>query len=246
MVVATGTPDQGGQVVNNGVDVSYTPATNFDGTEVFTYTIGDGNGGYDTAIVTVTVTTAPIVDAGVDQTTDEGTPVDFSGSYTVFPPQAVEISWDFGDGMTATDTLTPTHTYADNGTFTVTLTITGTDGVGTDTLVVTVLNVDPSLATLSDQTAETGELVTFSTGFTDPGTADTHTATVDWGDGTVETGMVDAGTVSGSHAFTSAGVYSVTVTLTDDDGGESEQTFTVTVTETGTTGYQVFLPIIVR
>ncbi|GAB4580006.1 MAG: hypothetical protein Fur0022_27450 [Anaerolineales bacterium] len=245
-VDAIGNPDQGGAVVNNGTNISYTPATDFIGTEVFTYTIADGNGGFDTATVTMTVTTLPIVDAGENQTVDEGTLISFSGDYTVFPPQAVSIAWDFGDGATATGTLTPTHTYADNGTFTVTLTITGTEGTGTDTLVVTVMNVAPTLAALPDQSAETGELVSFNAMFTDPGPADTHTAMIDWDDGTVEVGTVNVGMVSGSHTFTSAGVYTVTITLLDDDGGMTVHTFTVTVTEPPSSGYQVFLPIITR
>jgi len=41
---------------NNGTSVSYTPNGNFFGTDSFTYTISDGNGGTDTATVNVTVT----------------------------------------------------------------------------------------------------------------------------------------------------------------------------------------------
>ena len=45
-----------GSVANNGTSVSYTPAHDFFGSDSFTYTIGDGNGGTDTATVHVTVT----------------------------------------------------------------------------------------------------------------------------------------------------------------------------------------------
>jgi uncharacterized repeat protein (TIGR01451 family) len=44
-----------GSVTNNGNDVTYTPDPYFDGTDSFTYTISDGNGGTDTATVIVTV-----------------------------------------------------------------------------------------------------------------------------------------------------------------------------------------------
>ena len=55
-VFAVGMPDHGATTINGGTDITYTPAENFFGTEVFTYTIGDGNGGFDTATVTIVVT----------------------------------------------------------------------------------------------------------------------------------------------------------------------------------------------
>lgn len=45
-----------GAVAINGSQVTYTPATNWFGTDSFTYTISDGQGGSDTATVAVTVT----------------------------------------------------------------------------------------------------------------------------------------------------------------------------------------------
>ena len=54
-IVAFGPTSNGGALSNNGATLSYTPTAGFDGTETFTYTVGDGNGGVDTALVTVTV-----------------------------------------------------------------------------------------------------------------------------------------------------------------------------------------------
>jgi hypothetical protein len=45
-----------GTAVDNDSEVLYTPAPDFFGTDVFTYTVADGQGGFDTATVTVTVT----------------------------------------------------------------------------------------------------------------------------------------------------------------------------------------------
>jgi uncharacterized repeat protein (TIGR01451 family) len=56
LTVASVTQGAHGSVVNNGDDVTYTPAAGFSGADSFTYTISDGNGGTDTATVTVTVT----------------------------------------------------------------------------------------------------------------------------------------------------------------------------------------------
>ena len=82
----------------------------------------------------------PIVSAGDDQVSYEGEVVTFAGGF--WDPGLWDehsIEWDFGDGTTIADTLTPSHTYANPGTFPVTLTITDDSGaVGSDTLMVTV------------------------------------------------------------------------------------------------------------
>ncbi len=65
-----------GSVTNNGTDVTYDPNGAFESlavgetaTDTFSYTITDGQGGYDTATVTVTIhgqNDAPTVQAGED------------------------------------------------------------------------------------------------------------------------------------------------------------------------------------
>jgi len=64
-----GAPDNGGSAVKNGETIDYAPAANFNGTEVFSYTLSDGVLS-DTATVTVTVTPvndAPSFTKGSDQ-----------------------------------------------------------------------------------------------------------------------------------------------------------------------------------
>ncbi len=71
--------------------------------------------------------------------------------------------------------------------------------------------------------------VNASAEFVDPDTSDTHTASWGWGDGTNSTGVVTetngSGVVSGSHVYGAAGVYTVEVTVTDDDGGAGTATY---------------------
>lgn len=58
--------------------------------------------------------------------------------------------------------------------------------------------------------------------FTDPAIADTHTVTWDWGDGAVET-LPAASPASRDHVYAGAGVYTVTMTVVDDDGGATSR-----------------------
>ncbi|NBB96533.1 MAG: hypothetical protein GVY16_12465, partial [Planctomycetes bacterium] len=55
LTVDSVTQGASGSVTNNGSDVTYTPDAGFTGTDTFDYTVSDGNGGFDTATVTVTV-----------------------------------------------------------------------------------------------------------------------------------------------------------------------------------------------
>jgi Ca2+-binding RTX toxin-like protein len=68
-------------------------------------------------------------------------------------------------------------------------------------------------------------VVTLTGAFRDVGTLDTHTAAIDWGDGTTsKAGITESkgsGSFSGSHTYALGGIYDVKVTLTDDDGGSA-------------------------
>jgi len=60
--------------------------------------------------------------------------------------------------------------------------------------------------------------VSVTASFTDAGNPETHTATWTWGDGSTSTGTVAGSAVAGAHTYTSAGVYRVSVTVTDGGG----------------------------
>lgn len=56
--------------------------------------------------------------------------------------------------------------------------------------------------------------------FTDPGVLDTHTATVNWGDGSPSQPLaIDAGVMRSSHDYLADGTYTVEVCVTDNDAG---------------------------
>jgi PKD repeat protein len=151
---------------------------------IVAFRVTDDNGGvsqiYTTSLVVDNL--PPIVEAGSDQTVNEGDSVSFSGSFT--DPGWLDthiIEWDFGDGNTDTGTLNPTHVYCDNGIYTVTLKVTDDDqGVDQDTLQVTVNNVSPIASAVNDGPKDEGTLVTVTASQVDPGTCDTFTYSFDW------------------------------------------------------------------
>ena len=57
--VASVTDPPNGTAVNQGTHVDYTPDADYFGIDTFDYTVSDGNGGTDTATVTITVTNVP-------------------------------------------------------------------------------------------------------------------------------------------------------------------------------------------
>ncbi|HSM57591.1 MAG TPA: PKD domain-containing protein [Candidatus Sulfomarinibacteraceae bacterium] len=198
--------------------------------------------GSDSATATLTVLSTsepPTANAGPDQTVNEGQLVAFAGSGEDPEGATLEISWDFGDGATASGSFNPTHTYADDGDYLVTLTVTDDVGLSaSDSLIVTVLNVAPTVDAGPDQTVDGGVPVHFEGSFTDPGVLDTHSIEWDFGDGSGA-----AGTLTPVHVYDDAGVYTVTLTVTDDDGGVGSDTLVVTVE---TSGFRLLLPMIRR
>ncbi|MEQ8211058.1 MAG: PKD domain-containing protein [Lacipirellulaceae bacterium] len=166
-----------------------------------------------------------------------------------------DVTIDWGDGTVESVALTLgdrsgsfTHQYLDDdptGTasdaFTINVTVADDDlGSGSETASVTVNNLAPEITSLTTSSpaiggAEQGETVTLSADFTDVGTLDTHTAVIDWGDGTTTVGVVDqnTGTITGDHVYANGGFYDVTLTLTDDDTGEAVETTATVIAGVG-------------
>src|SRR5262249_54614408 len=124
--------------------------------------IKDKDGGFTDYTTVVTVNGALTANAGLDKTANEGSSVSFTGTASG-GIGTLSYDWDFGDGSAhSTGTLIPSHTYADNGTYTVTLTVTAGTATATDTAVVTVNNVAPTATLSNNGPANTNANVTIS------------------------------------------------------------------------------------
>ncbi len=221
-----------GTTVADGATPDHTYAQH--GTYTVTLTVSNGTM-TSTATTTATIAQAPapIARAGGPYSGSEGSPVQFDGTASSDPRGAsLTYEWDFGDGSPTAGGATPSHTYADNGSYTVTLTVSNGSLTGTATATATIANVVPSLGAitgLSLDPMEVGTQVNAGATFTDPGTLDTHTGVFDWGDGTSSSAVITeangSGSASGDHVYTAAGVYSVTLTVTDKDGGSDQSVF---------------------
>src|SRR5262249_47969884 len=137
-------PAHGALTLNADGSFTYTPNANYNGADTFTYKANDGSLDSNVATVTLAITPvndAPVVSVGPNQPVNEGPTVAFTSTASDVDGDTLSYLWNFGDGATATN-ATPTHLYADNGTYTATLTVNdGQGGSASASLVVTVLNV---------------------------------------------------------------------------------------------------------
>jgi PKD repeat protein len=146
--------------------------------------------------------TAPLTVTFTDQSTGE--------SITTW-------AYDFGDGSTSAE-QNPVHVYSTVGTYQVSLTVTNGADSSTAYKTITVISPPP----VADFTANTTSgTVPLTVAFTDASTGAISWAWV-FGDGATSTEQNPV------HMFTTAGTYSVTLTVTND-GGSASKSMTITV-----------------
>lgn len=207
-----------------------------DGNYTLSLTASDGPDSSDSVVsqTTLTVNEAPTANAGGSYSGKEGLAIALNGSASDVDGDTLTSSWSASanagtDGTcTFADPANPATsvTCTDEGSYT--LTLTTKDGyypAVTSTAQLTVNNAAIAVGTISAPAAPVAvnTTVNASASFTDPGTADTHTATWDWGDGNTSSGTVSdtagtgTGSVTGSHAYAAPGLYTITLTVSDGD-----------------------------
>ncbi len=221
--------------INNDGTFEYSsllPTQSHDYSQNGTYTIKlkvtDDEGETDEAITTAIISdSSPFVVFTADITSgEEPLTVNFDDASTAYDIP-VERFWYFGDGTSrsyAPAGIIP-HTFHKDGTFGVNLTVYDSDGSSESvTEVITVTDSSPTADFTSDVTYGNAPLtVSFansSTGHDDP-------LNYDWDFGDGAPGSTEKDPV---HIYADPGVYTVTLTVTDNDGSPDSLTRTNYIT----------------
>src|SRR5438132_7731111 len=121
-----GSPQTSGSTTSQSAAITASHTYAAGGTDTVRVTVTDKDGGAGSAKTHVTgaaVNHPPTAAAGGPYTGNEGAAVAFNGTGSSDPDgDAITYAWSFGDQTTGTG-ATPSHTYADNGTYTVSLTV---------------------------------------------------------------------------------------------------------------------------
>jgi uncharacterized protein len=93
------------------------------------------------------------------------------------------------------------------------------------------LDAAPVITALSGPTSAVlvGSAQSFNATFTDVNAGESHTSKWSWGDGSPDTNHSSTGSDSATHAYSVAGFYTVTFTVTDDSGLSDSETLLVAV-----------------
>ena len=160
----------------------------------------------------------------------------FTGSGSDTDGNIVSYYWNFGDGETSSS-QSSYHTYESSGTYTVTLTVTDDDGAtDSDTIAITVkenmppeeTNILPVAGFSYSYASGYDYALKFLDGSHDP---DGYIVarTFDFGDGTTGSGTPAPAQII--HEYSGVGIYTVTLTVEDNDGGLHQKTVTIEITE---------------
>ncbi len=178
-------------------------------------------------VLTLPANQQPNANAGGPYSATTATPVQFNGSASSDPDGTISnYAWNFGDGSTASG-VSPTHAYATAGNYTATLTVTDNLGATHSATAAVAIGNSPPIANAGGSyTGETN--VAISLNGSNSSDSDGTITSYSWnfGDGTTGTG------VAPSHVYSSPNIYSASLTVTDNNGGQHTASALVTVSTT--------------
>ncbi|WP_213879329.1 Ig-like domain-containing protein [Pseudomonas sp. dw_358] len=245
----TQAPAHGSLVLNNDGSFTYTPAANYNGADSFTYQVRDADGAVVSAVVTLNVT--PVNDAPATQNSTLATNEDTAVSGALVASDAD------GDSLSFSTTQAPAHgtlVLNANGTFTYTPAAnyhgadsftyqvsdpSGAVATAVVSLTVTPVNDAPTATPIATQSANDSTLVSIDAG---SHFSDVDSSTLTYSLSGQPTGLtIDpvTGVVSGTLGSSASaggpahdGVYTLSVTANDGQGGTFTQTFNLDVSNT--------------
>lgn len=169
-----------------------------------------------------------VATAATDANGNEGSTLNTSGAFSDQDGNSTLTITKLSGAGTVTDNGDGTWSWSlatsDNGSGSVTVEATdGEHAVVSDSFDWSASNVAPTVtsAAFAAQVQACGANSGLTINFTDPGTADTWTVDIDWGDGSTHTTGAITGGQSFSHSYGTGGPYTASVVVTDDDNGAS-------------------------
>jgi len=246
LIVETFSEPDHGTVLNTRTGLSYIPDDGFQGTDSFTYTVSDGNGGVDVAEVTVAVAGVNDAPTALDDTsnTDEGMPVEIPVLLNDTDPEGDRLviqsvtSPEHGVAAIAEDAVEYTPTGEFNGVDQFSYAVSdGQGGTATATVFVAVAGInDAPIAQDDSGTTAQGQSISIPVLGNDDD-PDGDSLTISGASGGVGGSLrIDGGTIiyTPSDGFSGTDVF--TYSVADGLGGSDTATVTVGVTAGGQGG----------
>jgi PKD repeat protein len=217
-------------------------------------TVTDVNGGTDTAQKIITVSSssgqntppAAVISASTTVGTTPLSVTFYGASSTDADGDNLIYTWDFGDGTSSSGSPTVSHTYTIAGTYQAVLTVSdGKAQTTTSPLPVIISSGEgggfAAVARISTsrQLGMAPLMINFDGSLSTPSTEDGEIVRFEWsfGDGGI------AQSALAGHTFSTAGNYTVTLTVTDDTGNTDTTSVTISVLEAGQFHQQVLMTI---
>lgn len=223
----------------SGIDLkAVTKSYSTAGTYTLRLTVLDADGAAVTETKTVTIgvnNATPVFTSVPQTTTPEGstytytiTTVDGDGDARILTAPTKPTWLTFIANNDGTATLSGLPLDAQQGKYPISLQVSdGKGGASIQNFELTVTNAAPVIGQLTGEfTGAVGANLSYQANATDAG-QEAITYTWNWGDGSQPQSGVDLKNIT--HRYSNAGSYTLTLTVSDDDGGQSSQTRTVVV-----------------